>query len=198
MEKPLGFMFMGRSGCGKGTQAELLQKFLEDKGEKGNILHIYVGNRLRELFLKETYTAKVAEDITSRGKLQPAFLAMWAWSTDLVENIKEGNHIIFDGSPRRLIESKYVDEAMEFYEMGKVYPVVLGVSRDWARERLLGRGRNDDSPDSIEERLNFYDKEVVPVLDYFRDESKNKLIEINGEQSIEDVHKEVIKKIFNE
>jgi len=198
MEKPLGFMFMGRSGCGKGTQAELLQKFLEDKGEKGNILHIYVGKKLRELFLKGTYTAKVAEDITSRGKLQPAFLAIWAWSTTLVEDIKDGNHIIFDGSPRRLVEAKYVDGAMEFYKMEKIYPIVLDVSREWARERLLERGRNDDAADSIEERLNFYDKEVVPVLDYFRNESKNKLIEINGEQSIEDVHKEIIKKIFNE
>jgi len=72
----------------------------------------------------------------------------------------------------------------------------MNVSREWSKERLLGRGRKDDDPEEIKKRLDWYETEVAPVVEYYKDNPKYNFIDVNGEQTIEEVHKEIIEKVF--
>jgi adenylate kinase family enzyme len=74
----------------------------------------------------------------------------------------------------------------------------LNVSPEWSRERLTARGRADDvNKEDIEKRLKWFDLEVKPVIEWFRGENSYKVFDINGEQTIEQVHEDIISAIFN-
>ncbi|NOY35939.1 MAG: AAA family ATPase [bacterium] len=198
IKEPLTFLFTGRSGCGKGTQIKLLREYLE-KNDSRPILYIYVGKKMRELIEnKKTLTAKLAKNIMLSGELQPVFFAIWAWGQELIDNLEEDAHLIFDGSPRSAIEAEVLDEALEFYGRGAVFPILLDVSEEWVAKRLAGRGRFDDTEERIKNRMDYFEKSVRPALDYYETKSKNELIRINGEQTIEEVHREIMGKIFND
>lgn len=194
--QPHVFLLIGRSGCGKGTQAKLLIKYLRNNN-LGETLYIYTGEKLRNFTEKEeTFSARTAKIKMKAGDLLPSFLAVWLWSGSLIEEVDENNNIIMDGSPRTLLEAMMIDDAMEFYNRSKVTPIFLETSEDWSTQRLLERGRSDDSLKSIKERLAYFEESVMPVIDYYDGTSKHRLMRISGEQSVEDVHREILKKVF--
>lgn len=196
MKEPLVFLLMGRSGCGKGTQAKLLINYLRELNF-GETLYVYTGEKLRNFAEKEkTLAARLAKSKMKAGNLLPSFLAVWLWSGSLIEGVKEDNNVIMDGSPRTLLEAMMVDDAMEFYNRSNIVPIFLETSEEWSTQRLLGRGRSDDSLRSIKERLAYFEESVVPVIDYYSGKSKHKLVRINGEQDIEAVHREILEKVF--
>jgi len=196
MKKPRVFLLIGRSGCGKGTQAKLLIKYLKDNN-LGETLYVYTGERLRNFAEKEeNFAARLAKSKMKDGDLLPSFLAVWLWSGALIEGIDENNIVIMDGSPRTLLEALMTDDAMEFYGRSNVVPIFLETSEEWSTQRLLGRGRSDDSLKSIKKRMAYFEKSVAPIIDYYEKESKYKLIKVNGEQSVEDVHREILEKVF--
>ena len=196
MKEPLVFLLMGRSGCGKGTQAKLLINYLRDNNF-GETLYIYTGEKLRNFTEKEeTLAARLAKRKMKAGGLLPSFLAVWLWSGALIEGVNENNNVIMDGSPRTLLEAMMTDDAMEFYGRSNVVPIFLETSEEWSTQRLLGRGRSDDSLKSIKERQAYFEKDVAPVIDYYDGRSKHKLTRINGEQSVEAVHREILEKVF--
>ena len=196
MKEPLVFLLMGRSGCGKGTQAKLLIKYLKDNN-LGETLYVYTGERLRNFAEKEeNFAARLAKSKMKDGDLLPSFLAVWLWSGALIEGVKENNNVIMDGSPRTLLEALMMDDAMEFYGRSDVVPIFLETSEEWSTQKMLGRGRSDDNLKSIKKRMAYFEKDVAPVIDYYEKESKHKLIKVNGEQSVEDVHREILEKVF--
>ena len=196
MKKPRVFLLIGRSGCGKGTQAKLLIKYLKDNNF-AETLYVYTGERLRNFAEKEeNFAARLAKSKMKDGDLLPSFLAVWLWSGALIEGIDENNIVIMDGSPRTLLEALMTDDAMEFYGRSNVVPIFLETSEEWSTQRLLGRGRSDDSLKSIKKRMAYFEKSVAPIIDYYEKESKYKLIKVNGEQSVEDVHREILEKVF--
>ena len=196
MKEPLVFLLMGRSGCGKGTQAKLLIKYLKDNNF-AETLYVYTGERLRNFAEKEeNFAARLAKSKMKDGDLLPSFLAVWLWSGALIEGVKENNNVIMDGSPRTLLEALMTDDAMEFYGRSDVVPIFLETSEEWSTQRMLGRGRSDDNLKSIKKRMAYFEKDVAPVIDYYEKESKHKLIKVNGEQSVEAVHREILEKVF--
>ena len=62
-----------------------------------------------------------------------------------------------------------------------------------ATRRNLARGRADDTPKGIEKRFDEYINKVVPAMNYFKDKENYKIYTINGEQTVENVHKDIIK-----
>ena len=62
-----------------------------------------------------------------------------------------------DGSPRAMVEAVIVDGALNFYNREKVFPIFIETSRDLSRQRLMARGRFDDTEESINERLDYFD-----------------------------------------
>lgn len=194
MNNLLTNIFIGRSGCGKGTQIEKLTQFLKENLPEQEIFHLESGNRFRNLIKGDLYTSKLAKEIYEEGELQPEFLSIYVWAGELAENLKENQHLFIDGTPRRLAEAKVLESVFDFYNRDKVNIIYLNVSKDWAVKRMKERGRSDDIEESdVENRMNWFNDEVVPVLDYYRGHKVHNFIEVNGEQEIEKVHQDILK-----
>ena len=204
------FILIGRSGCGKGTQAELLQKALEDPTSslgnskdyagqgKGitNVVHITTGGGFREFVARDTYVSGLARSVNDAGGLQPEFLAVWNWSNIFINTLKGGETIILDGAPRKPFEVHVLHSAITFLGYEKPTVIYVDVSEKWAKERLLGRGRDDDKNEAeIARRLGWFETEVLPTLDVYNNDPRYTILHINGEQTIEEVHAEIIQKL---
>lgn len=193
------FIFIGRSGCGKGTQAKLLIERLEKAHTADKTFYLQTGQYFREFIKKEGYTNKLASKIMEEGGRQPDFLAVWIWSNAFLENIKNKEHLIIDGTPRSLNEAYALDTAVKFYKREKPTIVYMDVSRQWSEERLLARGRADDLEiEDIRKRLDWFEDDVMPAVLFYRDNSDYNFLNINGEQTIEEVHNEIMEKVFTD
>jgi adenylate kinase family enzyme len=189
------FIFIGRSGCGKGIQAKLLSEYLKEKTPNVPIFYLETGQTFRDLISRGSFTSNLAKEINEVGGLQPEFLAVWAWSHLLVENLRGDEHLIIDGTPRKLQEALVLDSALKFYKRYKSNIVYINVSKEGSRERLLSRKRADDTEDDIEKRLAWFETDVVPAIEVFRNNDDYNFIEIKGERTIQEIHKELIEKI---
>ncbi len=193
---PQTFIFIGRSGCGKGTQAELLQQKLREKTPETPIFYLETGGRFREYIQSETYSSNLSKEVMEKGGLQPEFLAVWNWSSLFVEKMRGDEHLVLDGTPRKLDEAEVLDSAMRFYKREKPFVVFLDVSKEFSIARFKDRGRADDkSLQAIEERMKWYEEHVVAAVRYYWQNDNYKLLHINGEQTIEEVHAEIIAKM---
>lgn len=189
------FIFIGRSGCGKGTQVKLLMDYLKEKDPEKDILYIYTGAEFREFIKGDSDTQKLAMDILEKGGLQPEFLSVYMWTNILVKSYTKKEHLIFDGTPRKRHEAGVLDSIFGFYGLSTPFVINLDVSEEWAIERLTERGRKDDNKDDITQRLSWYTTDVVPAINFYIDNPAYKFIKIDGERSIEDVHKDLVKAI---
>lgn len=191
------FIFIGRSGCGKGTQADLLIEYLKNRGDISNdhpLFYMETGDGFRKLVAGTSHTSRLAKTIMDDGDRQPDFLAVWMWSHCLLENLMGDENVILDGTPRSLLEAQILDTAIKFYKLENVKVVHLDVSRAWAKERLEERGRGDDKKlNGIEKRLDWYEKDVEPAIGYFVGNKDYAYLKINGEQTIEQVHADIVK-----
>ena len=185
-------IFMGRSGCGKGTQAELLKnRFHQNDGRQ--ILYVETGDQFRKFIRGEGFSSQLSLKAYKNDIRQPDFLACFMWTKILIEELDEDMHLVFDGAPRARDEAEILTSALKFYKRERPTIIHLNVSRDWSEQRLLARGRLDDANISkIDKRLDWYEKDVLPALEYFKKNSFYRFLEINGEQSIEKVHSDII------
>ena len=194
---PQTFIFYGRSGCGKGTQADLLIKHLEKTEPKRKVLYAETGDLLRAFAAQDGYSNKLVKDVLDTGGLLPEFMPIFVWSRFLAENLTDNEHLVFDGVCRRTPEAPILDSALKFYKREKPIVILIDVSREWAKERLLARGRSDDDQAEVERRLAWYEKDVVPTMKFFEKNPDYRFLKINGEQTIEKVHEDIIKEISN-
>lgn len=220
MKKPLNFVLIGRSGCGKGTQAKLLIKHF------GNLFYVSSGGLFRNLIKADSAVALRVKKTVGEGKLPFDDLAITLWMYEIVYNVKEEQGFILDGAPRRLTEAKALNDLLKFLEREKrTFILLINVSRNEAFQRLSKRrickkcgrmipwvgdfkklkvcdkcggelgSRHDDTVNAINSRLDFYDERVVKVIDYCK--KQNRFVDINGDQSIQDVFKEILKKVHS-
>jgi adenylate kinase len=188
------FIFIGRSGCGKGTQAALLETHVKESDIKTHIVHLETGALFREFFKGASYSHKLASDVYRRGGLQPEFLTVHLWSNFFVKYMKEAVHLIIDGTPRKLHEAHILDSALKFYNRPKPYVVYLNVSRAWSEKRLSARNREDDTKKDIKARLDWFDTDVIPALEFYKKSSDYEFVEINAEGEIQEIHDEILKR----
>ncbi|OGF82594.1 hypothetical protein A3B18_01380 [Candidatus Giovannonibacteria bacterium RIFCSPLOWO2_01_FULL_46_13] len=179
--KATTLMFLGRSGSGKDTQIEMLMK----RPDFAGAIETNTGNMLREMAKKESILGKKVKEILETGGLMPGWLSFTAWESYLIDKAK-GDEILFTaGSPRRMEEAELEDKALEFLGRPKPVGVYISVSREEAKKRLLLRKRGDDTEESIENRLSWFDENVLPIAEHYRKEGR--LIEVDGEGSQEEV-----------
>jgi adenylate kinase family enzyme len=192
---PKTFIFFGRAGSGKGTQAELIIKYLKEKDPSTNCLYLETGQKLREFIQRDNYSAGLTKDVLETGGLMPPFMPVWLWTTFLVENFTGNEHLVFDGLCRRRYESPILDTALKFYKRNDVVVVIIDTSNEWSIQRAIARGRSDDEIPEIKKRLAWFDEEVVPAIQYFVDDPTYNVLRINGEQTIEKVHEDIVSKL---
>ncbi len=185
-------IFIGKSGAGKGTQIKKISQFLEEKGEK-SVSFLETGQTLRDFINSGTYTSKLSQGSNTKGKLQPAFLAVWAWVNSMITNYTGQKILCIDGAPRKLNEAYILNEMLDFYNRENRFVIYLNVSDDWAKERLQERAREDDaSTESVDARLEWFNENSKSILSFFQDSSKYKILTIHGEQTIEEVQEDIV------
>jgi adenylate kinase family enzyme len=195
-KKPKAFIFIGRSGCGKGTQAKLfMDKFRESRPNEP-LYYLESGKKFRDFIGEETYSSETSKKIMESGKLQPEFLAVWVWSNLMLENLNKGEHLVLDGTPRKLREAHVLETAFDFYGFKNIYVIHIDITREETKRRLAIRGRLDDKdPDEVDKRLDWFDSDVSPAIDFYVNSPRYKYIHVNGEQEVEETHQEILSKL---
>lgn len=174
-------IILGRSGSGKGTQAELLKKLLAP------CLYVYTGDLFRELTQTETVAGRNIKTVVESGGLPQEWLAAFLWQKKLVDGlISGGENVIMDGSPRRLDEAKEMDEVFEFLDRRNIKIILVDITEDEAVKRLLKRGRSDDSEEAIRSRLAWFNTEALPAIEYY--EKSGRLVRVDGMGTVEEIH----------
>jgi adenylate kinase len=192
---PQSFIFIGRSGCGKGTQAQLLIKHLKTIDPSRNSLYIQNGEEFRHFITGQTLTQKLAKDIYDNGRLMPEFLSVYQWAKALNERYTGSEHLIFDGMPRKLHETSVLESIFAFYKLEMPWVVNIEVSADESFKRLMARKRADDTEEDIKVRLSWFETDVAPTIDYYRNNKAYKFLNVNGERSIEAIHEDIVKSL---
>lgn len=193
------FVFFGRSGSGKGTQAKLLMKYLDEHKSNGN-LYIETGQKFRDfLAQEENHTANLTRKVIDEGGLMPVFMPIWLWTGELVDKFSGKEDLILDGLCRKVEEANVLNSAMKFYGLKKPNIIYINTDKGWSLKRLRERGRDDDDKEEdMMRKLNWFDWQVMPAMSYFHENPEYNFLEINGEQSIEEVHAEILKKVFGD
>jgi adenylate kinase len=188
----LTFVFFGIVGSGKGTQVKLLTEYL--KGHDGReCVYAGTGEGFREIMNSGSYAGELLKDKMHRGELIEDFFANSIIANTLSTKISPDKNLILDGYPRTVAQSKVFEQMMEFYKHDDIKIIYIEVGKEEAMKRNLARGRSDDTPEGIAKRFDEYVNNVVPSMNYFKDKPGYKILTINGEQPVEDVHKDIIK-----
>jgi adenylate kinase len=191
---PQTFIFIGRSGCGKGTQAKMLQEYLKRCDTDHDVLYVQTGQELREFIKGTSTTQKLCKELYDKGGLQPEFLAVYMWTNVLINKYTTGEHIIMDGMPRKYHEAGVLDSVWSFYKMKPPFVIYLDIPKEESIKRLMARRRFDDKEEEIRERLSWFETEVIPTLDFFKNNPDYHYINVDGLPPAEDVHKEILAK----
>ncbi len=185
------FVFFGIVGSGKGTQIELLKKFLHDKDSK-ECVYAYPGAEYRKLIESGNHTGQLVKDAYNRGELLPGFLTDSIVANILIANLTPEKHLIADGYPREVAQSESFEKMIKFYKRENIKIIYIEVSKEEAMKRNLLRGRVDDTKEGIEKRFDEYINKVIPAMNYFKGKAGYNICTVNGEQSVEGVHKDII------
>jgi adenylate kinase len=165
-------IFIGPPGAGKGTQSQRLLEYL-------GIPHLSTGDMLREAVGEQTDAGLLAAPYMDAGQLVPDDIILRLMDERLrLGDCHQG--ALFDGFPRTLAQARGLDKMLE--RMGLPLDVVLELNVDDAEviRRLAGRGRNDDQPAVIAERLKGYWQTTRPLLKYYQDRGLLHVIDGHG------------------
>ncbi|MBU0999265.1 nucleoside monophosphate kinase [Patescibacteria group bacterium] len=191
--QPQTFIFFGIIGSGKGTQVDLLREYLKDKNIVSDILYTSTGAEFRKVIESGSYTGQIIKETLEKGFLQPNFITTSLFTNILISGMKDEICLIADGYPRTIAQSESFEAMMKFYKRKNIKIIYIELSKEEAMKRNLLRGRTDDTKEGIEQRFNEYVNNVIPAMNYFKDKVGYSIYTINGEQTIEKVHKEIIK-----
>ncbi|MCM2339047.1 MAG: nucleoside monophosphate kinase [Burkholderiales bacterium] len=186
------FVFFGQVGSGKGTQVELLAKVLKERDGK-EVVQTSTGNEYRKLIEGGTYVGSLVKDSITRGELQPNFLTNAIFTNILNASLTPDKHLIADGYPRTIVQAETFEEMISFFKREDVNIIYIEVGKEEAVKRMKLRNRHDDTEEGIAKRFNEYINNVVPAMNYFKDKENYKIYIINGEQTVEEVHKDIVK-----
>ena len=191
--KPYSVIFIGPQGSGKGTQIDKLDKVFHEKDPIRRVVDIQTGRRFRALAAKhETFAERKIVKSLDSGELQPDFLTYVLWGQAMLDQLDAKSHVLVDGFPRTLTQAKVLEEALVFFERKNVHIVNLDTPEDVVRQRMVERARGDDTTDSIEARLRWYREDTVPVLDYYRERENTEVHDIEGTDTIDGVHDQIL------
>lgn len=190
--EPITVAFFGISGSGKGTQAELLEKFLRENDSTHGVVRPEMGNLLRTFMQSGTSLAKKTGEIVSTGGLVPSFMPIFMLTGMLNEHFDGAQHLILDGTCRRPDQSRAADDMMKLWGRKNLHVISLELTPESAKARLIARGRADDAKDeAIANRFSWYQEHVVPALDTLR-ECGWTVHSVNGEPDVDTIHKNIL------
>lgn len=195
--QPQTFVFFGIVGSGKGTQVKLLMEFLKKKDGREQ-LYVGTGEIFRKILESGSEDASGLKELVHSGKLISDEITNNLVEKKVNSELTPEKHLIFDGYPRTLGQSKYFEELLASKKREGVKIIYIELSEAEATKRNLLRGRHDDTEEGLKKRFDEYKNNVIPAMSYFQGKNGYEIYTINGEQSVEDVHKEIINKIWKQ
>lgn len=206
-------VLLGPPGAGKGTQASAIT-------EKYNIPHISTGEILRANIKEKTELGEKAKKYMDKGLLVPDDLVVSLVKARLLEDdCKEG--FLLDGFPRTVNQADALDDELNNMELKLDKVINIDVNEKVLINRAVGRRvckscgatyhiefnapkeknkcdvcgnnlihRDDDKEETVAQRIEVYTKDTKPLIDYYK--KKDLIINIDGNQPIEEVSKDII------
>lgn len=170
----MNLILFGPPGCGKGTQAKRL---VEERG----MVQLSTGDMLRAAIASGSELGQRVSGIMQRGELVPDEIVIALIEERLPEAEAAGG-AIFDGFPRTVPQAEALDKMLagRGAKIDKVLRML--VDETALLQRIAGRfaeqGRPDDNPESFKVRLNAYNTQTAPLLDYYK--GQGKVTEVDG------------------
>jgi adenylate kinase len=210
----MNILIMGIRGSGKGTQCKLLAKHL-------NLPHIATGEICRSIKDKDTPLGRIVKRNYDKGILVPDKIITQLFQEILKEpDCKNG--VVVDGYPRNMDQAEIVNEFLRYDQVfslkvsdkevlnrltGRRHcpnPKCEAIYNIYTSPKPKKQGicdlcgtklveRKDITREVVMKNIKRYHDEYTPLVEYYK--KKGILIEINGDQSIESVHQEILKKL---
>lgn len=178
-------VLVGPPGSGKGTQASRL-------AEEFSIPHLSTGDMLREARKQSTPLAKEIAACLDAGQLVGNELILRLVEERLGRPDMDRGYLL-DGFPRNLVQARMLDEMFQRRGWTLDHVVALDVPQAELIQRLLSRakieGRTDDTPETISRRMEVYEEQTAPLLDFY--ETKGFLHRINAVGTPDEVFQRV-------
>jgi len=166
-------IFFGPAGAGKSVQGQILSA-------RHGWRWLSAGQLLRD-----THDAKLINEMQTGGLVSSDRVN--AIMSDALKRSKDLEHVILDGYPRQLTQAEWLIAQQPEHERSIKIVIVLEVPKSEILRRLDVRGRADDTPEAIEERLHIYRTEIYPILSYLT-EQKVYIAHIDGTGTVGQVH----------
>jgi adenylate kinase len=176
-------LFIGPPGAGKGTQAGKVAARL-------GIPHISTGDMFRDHVSRNTDLGKKVEAIMAAGDYVPDEVTV-AMLAERISQDDAANGYILDGFPRTDAQVASLDKLLG--ERGLDRVVVFDVDEDELTDRLLSRGRADDTDETIRNRFKIYLEQTQPLIDVY--EERDLAVAVNGIGDVEEVTDRILARL---
>ena len=185
-------VLLGAPGSGKGTQAARLKEHLQ-------VPHISTGDLLRAEVAAGSPLGLQAREVMARGELVSDDILLGMLKDRFSRDDTRAGFIL-DGYPRNLAQAAALDGLLA--DLGQKFDaaVQLTVDNELIIDRLAGRakaeGRADDNPESVRKRLEVYDQQTAPVIEFYRQHGQ--LTIVDGVGGLDEVFNRIIEAIAPE
>lgn len=170
-------VFFGPAGAGKSVQGQLL-------AARNGWRWLSAGQLLRDTHDLELIKEMATGQLVTAEKVN-------ALMGEALKRSKNIDRVILDGFPRQLSQAKWLIDSQPDHERSVALVVVLEVPRSELIKRLEVRGRADDTPEAIDERLKIYRTEMYPILSYLTEQGVH-IAHIDGTGSVGQVHDRIM------
>ncbi|MEO5627355.1 MAG: nucleoside monophosphate kinase [Candidatus Saccharimonadales bacterium] len=166
-------IFMGVAGSGKSSQGRQL-------ADERGLAWLSTGEFLRMLIAGDKRKDMLAGKLLTDQEVITLVQKIFA----IVDTDEE---FVLDGFPRTAAQADWLLSQVKYGQLDVSAVIHLKASQEVVMERLMGRGRQDDTTEAIKERFNEYEQEVLPILEHFK-QAGIKVIDIDADQDVSTVH----------
>ncbi len=182
-------LLFGAPGSGKGTQGKIL-------GAIPGFFHTACGDIFRSLDLSSEM-GRIAWEYSSRGELVPDEFTVKLWKQyikgmEMVNQFHPHTEIlVLDGIPRNVTQAQLLEDTLDVLKVVHLRCTDMSKMVERLRRRALKENRLDDANDKvIQHRLEVYERETRPVLDFY---PPNNIVKVDATKSQIRVLSDIIK-----
>lgn len=173
-------VFFGPAGAGKSVQGQML-------AARNGWRWLSAGQLLRD-----TRDPELFSQMQTGGLVKPE--AVNELMGEAISRATNIDRVILDGFPRQLVQAKWLIESKSHHGRDIKLVVVLEVPKSELLKRLEVRGRADDTPEAIDQRLKIYRTEMYPILSYLTEQGVN-IVHIDGTGTVGQVHDRIMEEL---